>query len=128
MELLRRNPLFRTFWSARAVSFVGDGMALIALLLYVQETRESGIAVSLLLLAATIPRLLGPLAGAVADRFEQRRLMVACDLGQAALYAAIAASLPPLMSVVASPSPSNDPSRVPFESSLATARSTEPPE
>lgn len=95
MGLLRSNPSFRYFWSARAVSFVGDGMALIALLLYVQETRESGVAVSLLLLAATIPRLLGPLAGALADRVEQRRLMVACDLGQAALYAAIAALLPP---------------------------------
>lgn len=94
MGLLRSNPSFRYFWSARAVSFVGDGMALIALLLYVQETRESGVAVSLLLLAATIPRLLGPLAGALADRVEQRRLMVACDLGQAALYAAIAALLP----------------------------------
>src|SRR5688572_719813 len=70
-------------------------MALIALLLYVQERRESGVAVSLLLLAATIPRLLGPLAGALADQVEQRRLMVACDLGQAALYAAIAALLPP---------------------------------
>jgi MFS family permease len=93
--LLRHNRTFRSFWAARAVSQTGDGMALIALLLYVEETQEKGVAVAVFLLAETIPRLLGPLAGAVADRVDQRWLMLACDFGRAALYSAIAATLPP---------------------------------
>jgi MFS family permease len=95
-SILGRNPSFRWLWAARAISYSGDGIALIALVLYVQETEQSGLAVGLLVLAQTAPRLLGPLAGTVADRVDQRRLMVACDLGQASLYAIVAATLPQL--------------------------------
>jgi MFS family permease len=37
----------------------------------------------------------GPFAGTLADRINQRSLMVMCDLGQAALFAGIAFLLPP---------------------------------
>ncbi len=73
---------------------MGDGIALLALLLLVKERRESGVAVAGLLLAQSLPRLLGPLLGALADRIEQRRLMIACNIGQAALFGAIALFLP----------------------------------
>ena len=39
-------------------------------------------------------RFLGPLAGVVADRVEQRTLMVLCDIGNAAIFATIAWSRP----------------------------------
>jgi MFS family permease len=94
-SIVRRNTSFRWFWSARAISYTGDGIALIALLLLVQEGQGTGISVGLVVLAGTAPRLLGPFAGTVADRVEQRRLMVACDLGQAAVYGLIAVVLPP---------------------------------
>jgi MFS family permease len=54
------------------------------------------VAVSALLLAGTVPSLLGPLAGALVDRVEQRRLMLGAQAGQALLYGAMAAVLPPL--------------------------------
>jgi MFS family permease len=88
--LLRRNAVFRRLWLARAVSFIGDGIALLALLLLVKERQESGVAVAGLLLAHSVPRALGPVVGALSDRMDQKRLMIACDLGQAVLFAAIA--------------------------------------
>jgi MFS family permease len=68
---------------------VGDGIALVALVLLVQGSQGTGTAVGALLLASSLPRFLGPLAGVVADRVEQRALMVACDLGNAAIFAVI---------------------------------------
>jgi MFS family permease len=94
--VLARNPDFRWLFGARTISNVGDGMALIALLLHVEETEEAGIAVGLYLLASTVPIVLvGPFAGTVADRTDQRKLMTFTDLGQALVYGAIALFLPP---------------------------------
>src|SRR5687767_7351435 len=103
-ELLLRNARFRRFFAARACSFLGDGIAMVALVLLVHGDTGSGVAVAALLLAQSLPRLLGPLTGALADRWPTRRLMVACDLGQAAIYVAIAlteAPLGPLLALVA---------------------------
>jgi MFS family permease len=76
-------------------SHLGDGAALVALVVYVQQTQGRGVAVSALLLAGTVPTLLGPLAGALVDRVEQRRLMLGAQAGQALLYGAMAALPPP---------------------------------
>lgn len=93
---LGRNTAFRRLWLARAASEIGDGAALIALLLLVKSRYDSGPTVGLVLLAFVLPALLGPVAGAVADRFEPKRLMVGCDLGRAIVFAVIAWSEPPL--------------------------------
>jgi MFS family permease len=94
--LLRREPGFARLWAAKAISHVGDGAALVALVVYVQQTQRRGVAVSALLLAETLPTLLGPIAGALVDRVDQRRLMLGAQAGQALLYGAMAALLPPL--------------------------------
>jgi MFS family permease len=73
---------------------VGDGIAVVALVLLVQGTQRTGVAVGTLLLASSLPRFLGPFAGAVADRVEQRALMVGCDLGSAVVFLVIAAFEP----------------------------------
>ncbi|HEX6400012.1 MAG TPA: MFS transporter, partial [Actinomycetota bacterium] len=76
----------------------------IALVLMVQEERRTGTAVGALLLATSLPRFLGPVAGAIVDRVEQRTLMVACDIGQAAVFGVIAwldPSFPVLVGLVA---------------------------
>jgi MFS family permease len=99
--LLVRNPVFRRFWLGRALSNTGDGAAALALLVYVQEGTSSGSAVSALLLAQTVPRFaLGPIAGAIADRFEQRRVMIVSDIAQALLFAVVAFALPPFSVVL----------------------------
>jgi MFS family permease len=90
LALLRRRPRFRALWAAVALSYIGSGAANTALTLYVQQTRGTGTAVAAFLIASQAPRLLGPLAGGIADRVDLRTLMVGCDLGQAALFALVA--------------------------------------
>jgi MFS family permease len=99
MRRFRRGPLgeatFRRYWLGRLASYAGDQVARTALLIAVFD-RHGGAAVGWLLLVSTAPRLLGPVLGALADRFDQRRLMVGCDIAQAALYATLALTLPSL--------------------------------
>jgi MFS family permease len=97
LRLLGANRPFRLLWSARAVSYLGDSLGLVALMLHVAETTGQALAVAALLLAGDFaPALLGPLAGTVADRLDRRRVMVACELVQGALMVAVALWLPPL--------------------------------
>lgn len=95
--LFGANRSFRLLWSARAVSFLGDSLGLVALMLHVAETTGQALAVALLLLAGDFaPALLGPLAGTVADRLDRRRVMVGCELLQGVLVAVTALWLPSL--------------------------------
>ncbi|MFF0345209.1 MFS transporter [Kribbella sp. NPDC004875] len=95
--MLRGSAGFRGLWGARAVSVLGDSVGLVALLLYVQASAGAALAVALLLLAGDfVPGLFGALAGAIGDRFDLKRVMVACDLVQGALTVAMAVTLPPL--------------------------------
>jgi MFS family permease len=84
------------------VSYVGDSLGLVALMLHVAETTGRALAVAWLLLAGDFaPALLGPLAGTVADRLDRRRVMVGCELLQAVLVLATALWLPPLPALLA---------------------------
>jgi MFS family permease len=98
--LLARRPGFRNLTAALTLSYIGSGAGLTALVLYVQSTQGTGVAVGALLLAQTVPRLLGPLAGALADRSDLRRLMVGADTGGAAIFALLAL-LPPFGLILA---------------------------
>jgi MFS family permease len=95
--LIRQDAAFRALWTSRAVSFIGTSLSLVALILYVADRVGTGLAVALLLLVGElVPTLLSPIAGALADRLPPRRLMVACELGQAVVVAVIALVLPAL--------------------------------
>jgi MFS family permease len=97
LRLLAANRPFRLLWSARAVSFLGDSLSLVALMLHVAETTGQALAVAWLLLAGDFaPALLGPLTGTVADRLDRRRVMIGCELLQGALVVVIALWLPAL--------------------------------
>ncbi|GIJ50420.1 putative MFS-type transporter YfiS [Virgisporangium aliadipatigenens] len=83
--------------AARALSVAGDSLSLVALMLHVASTTGQALAVAVLLLVGDFaPALLGPLTGAVADRFDRRRVMIACELVQAAAVGALALTLPAL--------------------------------
>jgi MFS family permease len=102
LRLLEANRPFRLLWSARAVSFLGDSLGLVALMLHVADTTGQALAVAALLLAGDFaPALLGPLAGTVADRLDRRRVLVGCELLQGALVAATALWLPSLPALLA---------------------------
>jgi MFS family permease len=97
LRLLGANRPFRLLWTARAVSFLGGSLGLVALMLHVASTTGQALAVAALLLAGDFaPALLGPFTGTVADRLDRRRVMMACELVQGALVVAIALWLPSL--------------------------------
>jgi MFS family permease len=102
IALLRGNPPFRRLWIARAISFTGDSLGLMALVLYVAEEIGTGASVALLLLVGDVaPTLLSPLTGALSDRLDRTRLMVVCELIQGAVVAIIALTSPPLAVLLA---------------------------
>jgi predicted MFS family arabinose efflux permease len=84
IELLRGNRDFRNIWLGQVVSQLGDWFNTIALYTLVLELTGSGRAVALVLVLRFLPStVLAPLAGAVADRFDRRRVMILSDLGRA---------------------------------------------
>jgi MFS family permease len=101
ITLLLRNWPFGRFWLARSASHIGDGAALIALLLYVRDIERSGLAVGALLLAQALPHVAGPVMGALVDRHDLKRVLIGCDLAQAILFAAIAWWEPPFVALLA---------------------------
>jgi len=67
---------FRLLWTARTVSFLGDALSLVALMLHVAETTGQALAVATLLLVGDFaPALLGPLTGTISDRFDLKRVI-----------------------------------------------------
>jgi MFS family permease len=91
MTLLRERE-FRSFWLAQSVSLLGDRIALIALPLVALLVLDAGPGqMGLLAAAALVPHLLFSLpAGAWLDQVaRRRRVLIAADLGRAALVATV---------------------------------------
>ena len=78
------------FITSRTLTIIGDMAALTALSVYIYTASGSATMVSGLFVVRVLPRLFGPIAGAVADRYNLRTLMVVCDLGACLLFVAIA--------------------------------------
>ncbi|HEX9999874.1 MAG TPA: MFS transporter, partial [Actinoplanes sp.] len=76
---------------ARAVTVCGDFLAATTLALVLQQTGHGGLAVSGLLLAASLPlALLAPVAGRIADRADSRTVLVIAGFAQAAVCVVLA--------------------------------------
>jgi MFS family permease len=81
-----RLPDFRKLFLAQAISDVGDGMTFMALMLLVNAETHSTAALAVLSIVVAVPSMVGGiLAGAVADRFDRRRIMIASDAMRAIL-------------------------------------------
>jgi len=86
LSLLRRNPDFRRLYLASFISLGGDWFLLVALFALALELTGSAVSVALLVVSQEIPFfLVSPVGGALVDRLDRKRLMVACDLVRAAL-------------------------------------------
>ena len=92
---------FRRLLAAEVISPLGDAMGTVALILHLQATRGTGTAVATVFVAESLPPLLSPWLGALADRHHGRRVLVACALAQAAVVAVMAATLPGLVPLFA---------------------------
>lgn len=71
---------------AEGISVAGDWVLITAASIAVFRHTNSTVAVSILLALVALPTiLLGPIAGAMADRFDRRKLMIGADLLTAAV-------------------------------------------
>ncbi len=85
-----RHRTFTRLWLAQFVSQFGSGLTTVAAGLMVYRQTGSALSVGLMLAVTVLPSLaLGLLAGAVVDRVDRRRLMIAADVARAALIALI---------------------------------------
>lgn len=88
-----RRPGFLLLVLGQTISQLGDKlhhMALIALVGAGARAESGGLELAKLSVVFTAPAVLvGPLAGALVDRWDKRRTMVACDLARALLVGAI---------------------------------------
>jgi dTMP kinase len=84
---------FRRLWIALTLASLGDWLSLLALSALAAKiggTKNGAYAVSGVWLTSLLPWLiLGPLAGAVADKFDRRMNMIIGDVVRAALYITI---------------------------------------
>src|SRR5205085_4036924 len=106
MSIPRSRDL-RLLAGAAGLSALGDFVAIFPLILHVQQRSGSAFAVSALIFARWGPVVLAAgVAGAIVDRFENRRILIAVSLVQAATVAAMVAgvdtlwALLPLMTVL----------------------------
>jgi MFS family permease len=84
-DSLLRNPRFLRLWIGQGVSFLGDGVSMVALVVLVVQMTGSASAVAGALVARLLPTIASPLAGVLADRLDRRVVLVASDLARAVL-------------------------------------------
>ncbi|MFH9089275.1 MFS transporter [Streptomyces sp. NPDC017673] len=82
---------FRRAWAAVVVSGLGDGLRLVSLPLLAAQLTDDPVRTAMVSLAEQLPwLLLGPVAGALADRFDRRGIMAAVDSGRAVVAGSLA--------------------------------------
>ncbi|GAB2871294.1 bifunctional MFS transporter/dTMP kinase [Lentzea nigeriaca] len=86
---------FRRLWLVTYLCSVGDWLSLLALTGLVSEMMNSyqwqSFALSLVVLTQLLPGILfAPVGGVLADRFDRRKVMVACDVLRGSLFISIA--------------------------------------
>ena len=90
----RLGRSFRWLLSSTLINNAGDGVVISAGPLLVASQTRDPFLVSMALLSEYLPVLLfGVLAGAVADRFNRRRIVVAVNLGRALVLVALVATI-----------------------------------
>jgi MFS family permease len=99
------HTAFRRLLGGLAASQIGDWLYNLALVTLVYSRTHSALWVGVTTAARVVPIVaLGPLGGAIADRFDRRRLMIACDAIRLALMLLLAlmavAHLPILLAPV----------------------------
>lgn len=83
-----RRPSFRWLWVGMGLSYAGDRLQEMAQAWLVAGlSQSSAMAVGGIGLLASLPQLLMPLGGAVADRVNRYRLMIVCQIAGAAAAA-----------------------------------------
>lgn len=90
-----RNRSFSLLWTGQLVSTAGDALTALAASILVYRATGAALSVGLMLMATSLPSLLlGLFGGVVADRYDRKRILVACCFVQAGFVALIPLLLP----------------------------------
>ncbi|MCP3962377.1 MAG: MFS transporter [bacterium] len=82
---------FTLIWVGQLVSLLGSGLTRFALGIWVLQRTDSVTQFVLITVIAGLPGiLLAPIAGALVDRWDRRRVMIAADVGAALITLAVA--------------------------------------
>lgn len=82
---------FLRIWAGQSASMIGSGLTSFALGIWVYQATGSATLFTLAALVGVLPGLVvSPVAGVIADRWDRRRVMLACDVGGGALTLAAA--------------------------------------
>lgn len=95
------NTNFLLLWQGQLVSLFGSNISSIALVLWIVDSTNSIIFMGALTIIDVIPGLLlGPMAGAIADRYSRKNILILCDVAygifsftMAGLFLSIAGNL-----------------------------------
>ena len=83
------SPAFARYFLGQALSYVGDGLRLLAVPLLVFHLTNSALSTGGSLVAEVVPfALFAMVGGSLADRVDRRRLMILCDMVRFAVMAA----------------------------------------
>src|SRR5258708_22411445 len=86
VALVRGNHNYRSVWLGEIVSLFGDWSYLIASATQIAKLTGSGLAVGgLFVVRMLAPFLISPVAGVLADRYDRKKLLIACDLARAVI-------------------------------------------
>lgn len=89
-ESLTRDRNFLVFWGTQTLSVLGDSFSVIAFPLLMLEATGSLLQMGLLTSVMAVGSLsMGLVGGAIVDRFDRRRLLIACDVARMLLFAAV---------------------------------------
>src|SRR6185295_13656559 len=90
-----RNRAFSLLWTGQLVSTIGSALSSLAASILVFNLTHSALSVGLMLMATAAPSLVvGLVAGVFVDRFDRRRIMIACDVLRAGLALLIPVLVP----------------------------------
>ncbi len=89
------HPAFSRLLAAMSISSLGDWVGFVAVTSLVTRvsgsTAAAGLAVGGVMTARMLPAILfGPIAGALVDRVNRKRIMILADIGRGTMYASMA--------------------------------------
>ncbi len=92
---LLTHPAFSRLLAAMSISSLGDWVGFVAVTSLVTtlsgSAAKAGFAISAVMVARMLPAILfGPIAGALVDRVDRKKIMIVADIGRGALYASMA--------------------------------------